>query len=413
MFRTILIVQLTISLSQVALCQQGWYQLTSGTSYNLRSLCFTDINTGYAVGFNGTILKTTDGGLNWILQTVGTNQNLYSVHFIGQTGYVVGGTNISVIFRTTNGGTNWESQSDTGTFGLNSVFMADSMTAHAVGNKGKIIRTTNGGINWNVQTISFTYFNLNSIFFTDDNTGYIGGKSYIHTGGIFLKSSNGGISWSSPGESAEFKSVYFINSATGYGAYSGTVVKTTNSGASWTFQYLGSGNRMSSIWFTNLMTGYVAGYTSNNSRIFKTTNSGLNWNLQSTPAADSLYSVTFIDANTGYAAGNSGTILKTINGGVGILTLSNEIPTEYKLYQNYPNPFNPETNFKFQISNFSNVKVAIYDLRGIEIKVLVNEHLIPGTYEIKFDGSNYSSGIYYYSLNTEYYTDTRKMVLTK
>ncbi|HEY3251252.1 MAG TPA: YCF48-related protein [Ignavibacteria bacterium] len=122
MFTNFLIVYLTISFSQI-IFSQGWFQLPSGTSYNLKSLCFTDINTGYVVCFNGTILKTTNGGLNWVSQPAGTSQNLYSVHFIGQTGYTVGGASISVIFKTTNGGINWESHSGAGTNGLNDVFM--------------------------------------------------------------------------------------------------------------------------------------------------------------------------------------------------------------------------------------------------------------------------------------------------
>ncbi len=100
MFRKFLIVYLTVLFSQIVLCQQGWYKLSSGTSHNLRSL-FTDANTGYAVGYNGTIVKTTDGGLNWTSQQIATSEHLHSVHFLAQStiGYVVGGTNISVILE--------------------------------------------------------------------------------------------------------------------------------------------------------------------------------------------------------------------------------------------------------------------------------------------------------------------------
>jgi photosystem II stability/assembly factor-like uncharacterized protein len=366
------------------------------------------------VGFSGTILKTTNGGLNWTSQQIGTSENLNSVHFIGQTGYAVGGANnISVILRTTNGGMNWESQSIAGTNRLNSVFMTNSVTAYAVGNYGKILRTTNGGTNWNVQNIN-TINDLSSIFFTDANTGYIGGTFNVHTGGTFLKTNDGGSSWSSyTGEG--WSSIYFINSVTGYGVLGRNIKKTINSGTSWTGQSLEYGDQLMSIWFTNLTTGYVAGRNlSNNGRIYKTINEGLNWTMQSVPQTNELYSIFFINDNTGFTVGNSGTILKTTNGGVtGLVPVGNEIPNEYKLYQNYPNPFNPATNIKYQISKLSDVRLTVFDILGREIINLVNEVLKPGTYEVQWGASNYPSGVFFYKLFAGDFVETKKMVLVK
>jgi hypothetical protein len=98
--------------------------------------------------------------------------------------------------------------------------------------------------------------------------------------------------------------------------------------------------------------------------------------------------------------------------------ISSEIPSEYKLYNNYPNPFNPSTNIKYQIkaevsSQYSEVRIIIYDILGKEIEKLVNEKQSPGTYEINFDGSNLSNGIYFYTLRSGDFTDTKKMVLMK
>jgi hypothetical protein len=88
------------------------------------------------------------------------------------------------------------------------------------------------------------------------------------------------------------------------------------------------------------------------------------------------------------------------------------------LYQNYPNPFNPSTKIKFNIasnvrSQTANVKLIIYDIIGREIKILVNEQLQPGTYEVTFDGSALPSGVYFYKLETGNYTETEKMLLLK
>ncbi len=107
---------------------------------------------------------------------------------------------------------------------------------------------------------------------------------------------------------------------------------------------------------------------------------------------------------------------------IGIQPISNEIPDSYKLYQNYPNPFNPATIINFDIAGIltsSECSLSVYDLQGREIAVLVKQSLQPGTYKVKWDGSNYSSGVYYYKLsilNSETsvkYQRTKRMVLIK
>ena len=93
--------------------------------------------------------------------------------------------------------------------------------------------------------------------------------------------------------------------------------------------------------------------------------------------------------------------------------ISAKIPDDYKLFQNYPNPFNPLTTIGFQCSEFKEVSLKVYDILGREIAVLVNEPLAPGMYEVKFDGSRISSGMYFYRLHTNNYTETKKMSLLK
>ena len=85
----------------------------------------------------------------------------------------------------------------------------------------------------------------------------------------------------------------------------------------------------------------------------------------------------------------------------------------YQLYQNFPNPFNPVTTIKYTIpkSNFVNIK--LYDILGREIKTLVAREEAAGNYEIKFDGSDLSSGIYFYTMSVENYISTRKMIILK
>ena len=80
---------------------------------------------------------------------------------------------------------------------------------------------------------------------------------------------------------------------------------------------------------------------------------------------------------------------------------------------NYPNPFNPKTTIKFNLTGAENIKLTVYDELGREVNVLVNEFRQPGSYSVDFDGSAYSSGVYYYVLQHGDVRDVKKMVLVK
>ena len=91
----------------------------------------------------------------------------------------------------------------------------------------------------------------------------------------------------------------------------------------------------------------------------------------------------------------------------------NEIPAKFSLSQNYPNPFNPNTQINYTIALDGQVTLRVFDILGKEVATLVNEKQNPGTYSLNFDGSNLSSGLYYYRLESGDYSDTRKMLLIK
>jgi GH35 family endo-1,4-beta-xylanase len=92
---------------------------------------------------------------------------------------------------------------------------------------------------------------------------------------------------------------------------------------------------------------------------------------------------------------------------------SGEAPEVFALSQNYPNPFNPTTVIRYQIPVASDVKLAVYDVLGREVSVLVNEKKAPGSYEARFDGSGLSSGVYLYRLVAGSFALSRKLVLMK
>jgi hypothetical protein len=97
----------------------------------------------------------------------------------------------------------------------------------------------------------------------------------------------------------------------------------------------------------------------------------------------------------------------------GLSNTNENIPYKFSLEQNYPNPFNPSTTIRFGITSGSKVKLAVFNSAGQEVAELVNEEMNAGTYEYQFDAGKLSSGVYFYKLITDNFTDTKKMMLVK
>jgi uncharacterized delta-60 repeat protein len=97
----------------------------------------------------------------------------------------------------------------------------------------------------------------------------------------------------------------------------------------------------------------------------------------------------------------------------GLQPVSGEVPKEFSLFQNYPNPFNPVTNIKFNLPKSGNVILKVYDNKGGEAATLVNEFLQAGSYTADFEGTKFASGVYFYSIITDDFVQTRKMMLVK
>jgi hypothetical protein len=98
---------------------------------------------------------------------------------------------------------------------------------------------------------------------------------------------------------------------------------------------------------------------------------------------------------------------------VGVNNISVELPEKYFLFQNYPNPFNPSTSIKFSMPIYTAVKILIYNVLGEEISTLVNNEYPPGTYEVVWNSDDNPSGLYYYKIECNEYSDVKKMVLIK
>ena len=106
---------------------------------------------------------------------------------------------------------------------------------------------------------------------------------------------------------------------------------------------------------------------------------------------------------------NKGIIVKQ---SIGIRRLAEQV-NSFALFQNYPNPFNSMTKVKFSILNSGNVSIKIYDFLGRDVATIENDYLEQGSYSVLFDGSNLASGVYYYKLISENFSETKSMLLIK
>jgi hypothetical protein len=113
--------------------------------------------------------------------------------------------------------------------------------------------------------------------------------------------------------------------------------------------------------------------------------------------------------NANYIAKYSCGIPTSVNEGKN----GNTLPKQFQLEQNYPNPFNPSSTIRYDIPKSSFVKISVYDILGREIRVLVNQVKSPGRYEITFNANGLASGVYFYKIRTEEFTQIKKMILMK
>jgi len=429
----------------------------SFTNSGFKCITFYGENLGVAVGETGIMYNTTNQGNSWnnLQQSVGGKTDLNSIFFLNEyTGFVAGGG----ILKTTDGGSTWMTRSSGYNYVNNSIDFTDDLTGYAAASNGKILKTTNGGDNWFfispvalvespkvikfvntdagftastngsiyktgnaglswVRVLAPTSSALNSLFFINEITGYAAGN-----GGVILKTTNYGTNWSSlsTGTTNGRNTVFFTDSLAGYSSGSNDVIKTTNAGLSWFPIVQNLHTLYASIFFTNSTTGYcIKRFSYNNyisNSILRTVNGGINWTSQNLQTDFYVTSLFFVNPELGFACGEKGSIFYSNSGGlVNYNYYEIQIPNKFILSQNYPNPFNPNTVISYSLIENGFVKLKVYDVLGNEIATLVNEKQNAGSYNYQFSTGYYqlASGIYFYKLETENQSFSKRMMLLK
>jgi photosystem II stability/assembly factor-like uncharacterized protein len=353
-----------------------WTHLNSGTTKNLNAVCFNNVNTGYAVGESGSILKTNNEGESWTTQVSGSNVSLRSVHFpVDEIGYAVGD---SMVLSTKDGGLTWTGQSFlrgrwwySEGFQLNSVFFTSMDTGFVVGHiggwmlNGELYKTVNGGKDWTISTPPvWGYFvDLYSVFFTDSKTGYVSG---LRTTGM-----NDGYP---------------------------TILKTTDGGLTWNNYSCGI---TGAIYFTDADTGYIAG----GGAIQKTIDGGTTWSNPLFVTGNALHSISFPNSETGYIVGSNGTILKTTNGG-GLVSAVRTQKME-STFTIYPNPATNKISITTNSNLHGETTVCIFNMNG----ALLQQEKFQSQNLDELDVSNLAKGFYLVKIQTNKGIETKKLVV--
>ncbi|MCY7362564.1 MAG: T9SS type A sorting domain-containing protein, partial [Ignavibacteria bacterium] len=303
------------------------------------------------------------------------------------------------------------------------------MMGDPVGGRWSLWRTTNAGLNWDSTGMYLQQIGAEAGWNNSMSTNNsFGSNVWFGTNNSKIYySSNFGSSWiAKPVSELNTYSVCFPYLTNREGLTGGTnLLRTTNFGTTWTtLSTLGVGNFggiTGGPFFIPDNSGFVKTfYVRSDNKIYISTNNGTSWTLQYTAPAG-VYR--YIASNTYglelWGVRENGRI-SHYEFYTGINQISSEIPDRFSLSQNYPNPFNPTTNLKFAcpparqgILHLEFVSLKVYDISGKEIADLVNEKKSAGTYSVEFDGSDFTSGIYFYTLTAGDYRETKKMMLIK
>jgi hypothetical protein len=392
--------------SQWTVSQTGFHQIYT-------SISAIDDNTVWTGGHEGIVARTINGGASWNLSVVGDSLSINTIYGINNNTAIViteeTSPASSMIWKTSNGGNSWVQAHQQST-SLKALKISPSGTGLCIGNpsggRWSILKTTDFGTTWDTAGM------------------YLAGTGNIVNNCMY---SNGSEYW--------------------FGASGGRLFHTSNDGASWTIDTVGNTNIVN-IWFNGQF-----GIVNNFSFTYRTTDGGNSWNTVTHPgngygrptvgagnkmwqvSAGSIFIYTSTDNGNSWTSNNSfiqtksdisisrtgstvwistvsDNILHTSTG-VNINTISSQVPDGFSLSQNYPNPFNPSTKIKFAIPGSYFVKLAVYDLLGREVSSLVNEQLQAGTYEYEFEASGLNSGVYFYKISTESFSEVKKMILLK
>lgn len=403
----------------------GQWNIQNTISTNrLNSICFVDSLKGWVVGNKGLIMHSIDGGKNWSIQNSNTTSELTSVSFYDSTeGWAVGYG--GWILHTTDGGKKWKRIiHDTTSITRNDkvqclsyfdVVISRSQLYEDIYGGYKLWKSTDEGASWDDITPSNT-LRIIDFTFKSPTKGWLINLEQYNGNVRIRKTNNAGELWESqsinPFYSAHSE-IYFENALRGWTSDGSHLYKTTDGGNSWN---LINSTVFDTYFFAGLYMNGPHGYINYYKSISKTIDSGKTWNSQLLPTSniDWFTDAYFLSENSGWAISSNGIIFNTTNGGVtNIKETTIPIVSQYELRQNYPNPFNPSTIISFKLIEKSSIKLLIYNIYGEMIESKKYDDISPGEHIYEWVPKNIASGVYYYTIQCNTFSETRKALYVK
>jgi hypothetical protein len=384
-----------------------WTELKNGlTTGNVIDMI--NMNNSILAATSNGLYKSTNKGTNWSISNSGiaiTTVNVLTRK--DNTSTVYAGTE-NGLYVSNNFGTTWTLTS-LDSVSVSAISITGSNIYAGVRNQGVFVSYDNG-LTWSNTLINSRITALAS----KGNYVYAGwrnthGKPH---GGIIVSADKGATWTDAVINDAPVSSIGIFDNNKVI-ASSDSVYISTNYGANW--GAVNSGGIIGSPSDLVVM-GYGDVYVANSYGVAGSYNYGKTWEMVSYGLLSKNCQVITGDMNTLYVsppffgvwrlplAKNNLAFLKTDNSG---------LPVSYSLSQNYPNPFNPTTNIQYEIPKPGDVRLVIYDVTGREVRTLINERLEAGKYEVSFDGSALTSGVYFYMLQAVDFSETKRMILIK
>jgi hypothetical protein len=393
-----------------------WTQQESGTMANLRDVFFVNNMTGWAVGSNGTILNTSDGGSTWSAQTSGTDQELEVVHFIDEnTGWVTGGgvtAEAAPLLKTTDGGENWEALSyNFNAFFIRDLFFVDENVGWVI-KTDSIYRSTDGGLSWIaeefVSTVNVSSLSNKGIFATSDSIAFVAGRRNIPASNktatvLDRREYNAPNFWGPDGsnqfdDAEELQCITFANDSVGFvGGVNGKIfrMQITSPGINngpWNLNFdIQSSDWIRSISFPNSNVGMFNTSTEiggvNIALVYHTEDQGETWTSTPDSIPDILLAKLFAaDEDNAWIVASAGKIYNGVPGPSSIFDNRPEInfsvfpnPTSGLITINNPDRYN---NLTISVTNLMGQLVSEFVMENTE-KLEINIEGEPGIYFVK------------------------------
>lgn len=415
---------------------------------------FLELQNNYFAASDNGVYKSSDGINLWEMKSSGIISTSIRA-FINVDSEILCGTFGAYAFFSADSGNSWQQYPNLNARGILAFAKSDSSLFAATSTDG-LFKSSDNGVSWEriLSAVRDSYFrtvnaNGNTILtasssqgayrssdngnswlpvdasLTDtdiDDFSFIDNYVFASTtfSGFIFRSTDDGLTWSessnglSPYSSVHtiIKSGNYLFAAAGDGIY-----RSSDYGDNWDLVVNGM-NSTSTLSIlaigSTLLTGTSEGY------IYKSTDFGDNW----TNFSDGLPAIGSTSANVILYQSDQYVLCGTYSTGIYrrpvseiVVTVDDQnegnSPVTFNLSQNYPNPFNPLTRIGYQIPEAGNVSLKIYNMLGQEVAILVNKYQTKGKYEINFDASGLTSGVYIYKLQVNDFSSSKKMILLK